>query len=86
MKHIKLVETRGQCETAGCDAQTHWLQGDHRTPYSATQQTTLAELDMLCSPDNKHKGTGPPLAERRAPDTPRARGERSSRSDHADFG
>ena len=69
MKHIKLVETRGQCETAGCDAQTHWLQGDHRTPYSTTQQTTLAELDMLCSPDNKHKGTGPPLAERQGPKT-----------------
>ncbi len=67
MKDIKLVETRGQCETAGCDAQIHWLQGDHRTPYSATQETTLAELDMLCRPDNLAKGAGAPLAERQAP-------------------
>ncbi len=64
MKDIKLVETRGQCETAGCDALVHWLQGDHRTPYSATQETTLAELDMLCRPDNLAKSDGPPLRPR----------------------
>jgi len=64
MKEIKLVETRGQCEVAGCDALVHWLQGDHRSPYSETQETTLAELDMLCRPDNLAKGTGAPLRPR----------------------
>ena len=64
MKHIRLVETRGQCETAGCDAPISWLQGDHRSPYSKTQQTTLAELDMLCRPDNMAKSDGPPLRPR----------------------
>ncbi len=67
MKDIKLVETRGQCETAGCDALVHWLQADHHTPYSHTGQTTLHELRTLCRPDNLAKSDGPPLAERQAP-------------------
>lgn len=64
MKDIRLVETQGQCETAGCDAMVSWLQADHHTPYSDSQQTTLSELRMLCTADNKHKGAGPPLRQR----------------------
>ena len=64
MKDIRLVETRGQCETAGCDALTSWLQADHHTPFSETGQTTLADLRNLCRPDNLAKGDGPPLAPR----------------------
>ena len=65
MKHIKLVDTRGQCETAGCDAAVHWLQADHHKPRSKQGETALHNLTMLCAPDNKAKSDGPPLAERR---------------------
>lgn len=64
MKHIRLIETRGQCETAGCDALGEWLRADHHKPFTQTQQTTLADLRTICDPDNKTKGAGPPLAER----------------------
>ena len=68
MKYIRMVETRGQCEVAGCDSAHTWLQGDHQKPFSKTQQTTLDNLSMLCSADNKAKGTGAPLAERKPAD------------------
>ena len=67
MKHIRLIETRGQCETAGCDAAFEWLRADHHRPYTQTQRTTLDDLRMLCDPDNKLKADGPPLAERHTP-------------------
>ena len=69
MKHIRLVEARGRCETAGCDAAFEWLQGDHHKPFSQTQQTTLDDLRCICRPDNQTKRDGPPLAER--PTTPK---------------
>ena len=69
MKHIRLVETRGQCETAGCDSLHSWLQGDHNKPRSKQGETTLANLRMLCSADNKFKSDGPPMPERHAPET-----------------
>ena len=68
MKYIAMVESRGRCEVAGCDAAHTWLQGDHHKPFSTTQRTTLDNLAMLCAADNKAKGTGAPLAERQAPD------------------
>ena len=34
MRYIKLVETRGKCSTAGCDAHHTWLHADHRQPLS----------------------------------------------------
>ncbi|MFT7475167.1 MAG: hypothetical protein ACI81L_002104 [Verrucomicrobiales bacterium] len=71
MKHIRLVETRGQCEVAGCDALHTWLQGDHDKPRSKNGQTHLNNLKNLCTPDNKHKSDGPPMAERRGPLTVR---------------
>ena len=64
MKHIRLIETRGQCETAGCDALTEWLRADHHKPFSHTQRTTLDDLRNICNPDSKNKSNGPPLAER----------------------
>ncbi len=67
MKYTRLVETRGRCETAGCDAIVEWLQGDHHKPFSQTQRTTLADLRNICTPDNQTKGDGPPLAERKPP-------------------
>jgi len=64
MRHIRLVETRGQCSTAGCDAQHTWLQADHRQPRAKHGQTTLTNLDPLCAPDNKYKSDRDPLQQR----------------------
>ena len=77
MKYIRLIECRGQCETAGCDAKVEWLRADHHRPYTQTQRTTLDDLRMLCDPDNKLKADGPPLAERGAPT-----GARTEQSEH----
>lgn len=52
MRYIRLVETRGQCVTAGCDARHTWLHADHRTPRTKQGPTTLPNLDPLCGPDN----------------------------------
>ena len=73
MKHIRLVETRGQCETAGCDSLHSWLQGDHNKPRSKQGETELANLKMLCSADNKYKSDGPPLPERKRPEAGKSR-------------
>ena len=67
MKQIRLVEARGQCETAGCDALFEWLRADHHKPFSQTQLTQLEDLRAICNPDNQTKGAGPPLAERKPP-------------------
>ena len=64
MRYIKLVEARGKCSTAGCDAHHTWLHADHREPYSEHRETSLELLDMLCAPDNKAKGTGPQFRQR----------------------
>lgn len=64
MRYIKLVESRGRCSTAGCDAQHTWLHADHRQPHSHEGQTNLINLDMLCAPDNGHKSDGPQLKQR----------------------
>lgn len=64
MKYIRLVETRGQCVVAGCDANHTWLHADHRQPRSKQGPTNLANLDPLCSPDNGYKAAGPPLPKR----------------------
>lgn len=69
MKHVRLVETRGACSTAGCDANHTWLQADHRVPYSKTGTSRLGDLDLLCGPDNRHKHTGPQLRQRRGHNT-----------------
>ena len=64
MRYIKLVETRGKCSTAGCDAHHTWLHADHRQPHSKHRETSLALLDMMCAPDNRHKSDGPQLRQR----------------------
>lgn len=64
MKYIRLVETRGQCVTAGCDAPHTWLHADHRTPRAKQGPTALDNLDPLCGPDNRWKGIGPPTQPR----------------------
>ena len=64
LRHIRLVETRGRCVTAGCDAHHTWLHADHRIPRAKHGPTTLANLDPLCGPDNRAKGTGAPFRRR----------------------
>ena len=64
MKYIRLVETAGQCVTAGCDAPHTWLHADHRQPRNTNGPTALSNLDPLCKPDNTHKTDGPPLTQR----------------------
>ena len=64
LRYIKLVESRGRCSTAGCDANHTWLHADHRQPRSQQGETSLANLDMLCAADNKHKSDGPQLRQR----------------------
>ena len=64
MHHIRLVETRGQCAVAGCDAHHSWLHRDHKQPRSKQGPTTLANLDNLCGADNRFKSDGYPLPRR----------------------
>lgn len=61
MAHIRLVESRGQCAVAGCDAPHTWLHKDHRQPRAKQGPTSLRNLDLLCGPDNRHKSDGEPL-------------------------
>ena len=61
MHYIRLVESRGQCAAAGCDAHHSWLHKDHRQPRSKQGPTALDNLDPLCRPDNHFKSDGPPL-------------------------
>lgn len=64
MRYIRLVETRGRCTTAGCDAQHTWLHADHRQPSSKQGETALRNLDPVCRPDNTFKNDGPTMKQR----------------------
>lgn len=64
MHYIRLVETRGRCAVAGCDAHHSWLHRDHKQPRSKQGPTTLANLDNLCGADNRFKSDGDPLPHR----------------------
>ena len=66
MKEALLVEARGQCSTAGCDAPFTWLQADHRIPNSHGGPTSTVNGDGVCDPDNLYKADGAPLPERNA--------------------
>jgi hypothetical protein len=61
MHYIRLVETRGQCAVAGCDAHHSWLHRDHVQPRSKLGPTALANLELLCGPDNRFKSDGDQL-------------------------
>ena len=63
MRHIRLVETRGQCTVPGCDAPHTWLQADHRQPSSKDGLTTLSNLDPMCAADNKFKSDRDPFSD-----------------------
>jgi len=88
MKSASLVQSRGACETHGCDAPHHWMQADHISPVSRGGQTSLEQVQTQCRPDNQAKGATPGLTAWRDRTPPprrtyRAR-SRSNLSDEAD--
>lgn len=56
MKTAGAVQSRGQCETHGCDAPLHWLQADHIDPVANGGETRFDNEQMQCDPDNHAKG------------------------------
>ncbi len=56
LKNALLVEARGKCTNAGCNAPFAWLVADHRVPHSKGGPTSLADGQILCEPDNHAKG------------------------------
>lgn len=72
MKEVSLVETRGRCVEAGCDAPHHWMHADHRIPHSRGGPTRLDNCDPLCGPGNRAKGDRTPSDPDPPPDKPAA--------------
>ncbi len=55
IKQLLLILARGRCQIPGCDASYRWLEADHIHPHSKGGATSLANGQVLCSPDNKWK-------------------------------
>ena len=56
MRDISLITTNGKCANPVCDSPFHWLHGDHITPYSHTQETSVKNTRPLCEGDNLWRG------------------------------
>ncbi|MBT8241044.1 MAG: DUF222 domain-containing protein [Acidimicrobiales bacterium] len=56
MRDISLIASNGKCANPVCDSPFHWLHGDHITPYSHTQDTSVANTRDLCEMDNGWRG------------------------------
>lgn len=56
MRDISLITTNGKCANPVCDSPFHWLHGDHITPYSHTQDTSVENTRPLCEGDNLWRG------------------------------
>ena len=56
MRDITLVTTNGKCANPVCDSPFHWLHGDHITPYSHTQDTSVNNTRPVCEGDNLWRG------------------------------
>ena len=56
MKDIALITSNGKCANPVCDAPFTWLHGDHITPYSHTQDTSVQNTRPVCEPDNGWRG------------------------------
>ena len=56
MRDITLVTTNGKCANPVCDSPFHWLHGDHITPYSHTQDTSVENTRPVCEGDNLWRG------------------------------
>lgn len=55
MKTAGAVQSRGACETHGCDAPFSWLQADHIDPVANGGETQFDNEQMQCGPDNHAK-------------------------------
>jgi hypothetical protein len=55
-KNALLVETRGQCVEAGCDAPFAWLQADHKLAHTHNGPTDMYNGTIRCTGDNHRKG------------------------------
>ena len=56
MRDISLITTNGKCANPVCDSPFHWLHGDHITPYSHTQDTSVENTRPVCEGDNLWRG------------------------------
>ena len=56
MREVALVTSNGKCANPVCDAPFAWLHGDHITPWSHTQDTSVANTRPVCEPDNGWRG------------------------------
>lgn len=56
MRDISLIASNGKCANPVCDSPFHWLHGDHITPYSHTQDTSVANTRDVCEMDNGWRG------------------------------
>lgn len=59
MKIALHVQSRGACDTHGCDAPHHWIAADHIQPHSRGGPTRLANGQNQCDPDNQAKTDTP---------------------------
>ncbi len=55
LKNALLLEARGKCTNRGCNTPFAWLQADHIQPSSKGGPTSMANGEILCSPDNQTK-------------------------------
>ena len=55
MKTAVHVQSRGRCETHGCEAPHHWLQTDHIDPVDNGGETRWDNAQNQCEPDNQAK-------------------------------
>ena len=78
MRTAAHVQSRGQCETKGCDAPHHWLQIDHVQPVHHDGETRFDNAEPLCAPDNQAKGASPNQTPRRTQPSPPRRVRRTS--------
>ena len=56
MRTAALLQSRGACEQAGCDAPHHWMQMDHVDPVDNGGETRFDNVQTGCRPDNQAKG------------------------------
>lgn len=78
MRTAAHVQSRGRCETKGCDAPHHWLHIDHVQPVHHGGETRFDNAEPLCAPDNQHKAATPNQMPRRTQPSPARHVRRTS--------
>lgn len=57
MVETQLIATNGKCANPVCDAPMQWMHGDHITPHSHTQDTSVKNTRPVCEADNLWRGS-----------------------------